>query len=82
MQLAVRARELHCRRGWNDDHWAAAPDDIVLEVRFRPDEPGTDDSARKPASTHQIIELRSVEAIVSAWDDPARAEADTLSPRP
>lgn len=30
---AVRDQELHCRKGWGNDLWQAAPDDVVLEIR-------------------------------------------------
>ena len=82
LQLTVRAKELHCRRGWNDDRWTAATDDIVLEIRFKAPGQADEEPVRKPATSQRAIELRSVESIVSAWDEPARAEADTQSPRP
>jgi hypothetical protein len=39
---AVRELELHCRKGWGNDFWQAAADDVVLEIRtLDPDaEPG------------------------------------------
>ena len=30
---AVRELELHCRKGWGNDFWQAAADDVVLEIR-------------------------------------------------
>jgi hypothetical protein len=32
---SVRELELHCRRGWNNDRWQAATDDVVLEIRTK-----------------------------------------------
>lgn len=82
LQLAVRAKELHCRRGWNDDHWSAAPDDIVLEVRFKSPGQNGEDSGRTSVASERTIELRSVESIVSAWDAPVEAGTNPDSPRP
>jgi hypothetical protein len=32
---SVRELELHCRRGWNNDRWQAATDDVVLDIRTK-----------------------------------------------
>lgn len=81
LQPNVRSRELHCRRGWNDDLWSATSDDIVLEVRFK-----TPAQERSAHSIEQPVEPRdqdqTVEAIVRGWDEPASAEANDDSPRP
>jgi hypothetical protein len=81
LQPQVRGRELHCRRGWNDDLWSASADDIVLEVRFK-----TPARERSADAVGDALEDRdgvpTVEAIVQAWDEPARAEAMSESPRP
>lgn len=68
IQAAVRAKELHCRRGWNDDKWTATSEDIVLEIRVKT--PLTDrDSARHEETGHvRATEFRSVESVVSSWD--------------
>jgi hypothetical protein len=81
LTLFVRSRDLHCRRGWNDDKWSAASDDIVLDVRFK--SPARD--LHEPSGDNSVTkrdEARSIEAIVLAWDEPARAEANADSPRP
>ena len=81
LYLHIRARELHCRRGWDNDLWSATPDDIVLEIRFKtPDQ----DPTTRPALESILgqAEARTVEAIVRDWDALAEAEANTNSPRP
>jgi hypothetical protein len=81
-QALVRAKELHCRRGWNDDRWRAAADDIVLDVRFRSPGrgrevgPGNESDSRRPTS------FRTAESIVDGWSGQARAEANDGSPQP
>lgn len=45
---AVRELELHCRKGWGNDLWQAAPDDVVLEIRTL--DPDADPSAPPLAS--------------------------------
>ena len=82
LQATVRGRELHCRQGWNNDRWAAAADDIVLEIRVK--SPALERADRQVRRVEESVEseLRTVEAIVRAWDEPTGAEANPDSPRP
>lgn len=82
LHVAVRARELHCRQGWNNDRWQAATDDIVLEIRVK--SPASD----RPFASDDDLTARfaeraqTVESIVQAWDETERAETNRDSPRP
>ena len=79
----VRARELHCRRGWSDDRWMPTRDDRVLEVRFKSPQADRSSQPLETPEPSARLDARTVESIVMAWEEPTvRAEANGDSPRP
>ena len=81
LPIPVRSRELHCRKGWGNDRWEAAAQDIVLEIRVKSPASDRADQGIEDSAPSMTVS-RSIEAIVRAWDEPETAEANPDSPRP